>query len=346
MVTRLKPIRVKSNNNWTDWDKLWFLSNEKFNWSNWWLVNYLTQAEYDALPESKKSDWNTYLICFPDWLSFTDNATGSTLQLTSHNHSSTSPIPVELEISWTWVNWEDYEIWDVINLDNYWWRIFMRNKSETVTWFWNNYAYYQFVMTWSISASWDCNYLLCKNSTLYLTFWLTHTFYNLFKDCISLTSMPKLPATSLFKNDYESMFSWCTNLVYVTDLVCPALEWESYKNMFNWCTRLTTPPRIFATRCWPSSCLYMFNWCTNLTTLPKLYFNNIPWYWCAYMFLWCTKIKVSATQTWDYQNAYSIPSSSTTEDPTYAMFRGTGGTFTSPWTPTPWQTYYTSNNII
>ena len=65
------------------------------------------------------------------------------------------------------------------------------------------------------------------------------------------------------------------------------------------------------------------------------------------MFKGCTNIKLSETQTGEYQTAYRMPPSGTGTTAANAfkeMFDSTGGTFTG--TPVINTTYYTSNNIV
>lgn len=62
MVTKIKPTRIKSQNHAWDWDKLWYLNLSQFKWNKWDWVVYMTQREYNALPESKLNDDVTYII--------------------------------------------------------------------------------------------------------------------------------------------------------------------------------------------------------------------------------------------------------------------------------------------
>ena len=91
----------------------------------------------------------------------------------------------------------------------------------------------------------------------------------------------------------------------------------------------------------------MFRGCTNLETLPRLSIKDIPNQAYRNMFKGCTKIKLSETQTGEYQNEFRIPydgygtvGTNSLED----MFASTGGTFTG--TPTVNTTYYTSNQVL
>lgn len=225
-----------------------------------------------------------------DYLCFTANTAGSTVQLTK----KWNPTSVTLEISTDWFNWSTYTIWDTITLANARDKVYRRNASETPTWFCTSSSNrYQFVMSWEILASWDINYLLCKNSTTTLSW--SYTFYFLFWYCSSLLTAPKLPATTLVSSCYLNMF---------------------------------------------------YN-CSNLTTLPSLPSLTLTYQCYRYMFYGCSKIKLSTTQTWEYQTPYRIPIQWTwtvwSSSLDY-MFTSTWWTFT--WSPTINTTYYTSNTVV
>lgn len=64
-TTKLKPRRVNSFNEPSDGKNLWYKNDDQFKWQDWWWWHqsfFKTQAEYDALPSSKESDWNLYII--------------------------------------------------------------------------------------------------------------------------------------------------------------------------------------------------------------------------------------------------------------------------------------------
>ena len=127
------------------------------------------------------------------------------------------------------------------------------------------------------------------------------------------------------------------------------------KTIWNWCfnrlfyqrTSLTSTPSFYATTMGNYCCNDMFALCSNLTTLPKLPATSL-WEWCYNtMFARCTNIKLSSTQTWEYQTEYRIPTSWTGTDwgwATGSMFYATWWTFT--WTPSINTTYYTSNTLV
>lgn len=228
-------------------------------------------------------------IAIPDYLCFTANTASSTVQLTKNG----SPTSVTLETSTDWLNWTTYTMGDTITLSNIWDKVYRRNTSETDTGFSLGYNsnYYQFVTSWSLACSWDVNYLLNKNSTTTVS---NYCYWSLFSGC-SITTAPKLLATTLW--------------------------WHCYR--------------------------LMFYWCTDLEALPSLPATSILWYSYYAMFSWCSKIKLSSTQTWDYQTEYRIPTTWTGTAGSYAlqyMFTNTWGTYTGNAQINT--TYYTSNTVI
>lgn len=119
------------------------------------------------------------------------------------------------------------------------------------------------------------------------------------------------------------------------------------RNLFYWCTSLTTPPSLTATTLTNLCYVQMFYNCTNLEKLPKLPATTLTNNCYNAMFQYCSKIKISTTQTWEYQNTYRIPTTWTWTSWTNSlanMFNGTWWTFI--WQPSINTTYYTSNTVI
>ena len=127
----------------------------------------------------------------------------------------------------------------------------------------------------------------------------------------------------------------------------PVMASGCYAGMFYGCTNLITAPELPATTLAVGCYFSMFRDCTNLTTLPALPATTLADSCYRYMFYGCTNIKLSATQTGEYQTAYRIPTSGTGTTVTNAlagMFANTGGTFTED--PEFNTTYYTSNTVV
>lgn len=278
-----------------------------------------------------------------DWLCFTANTASSTVKL----NKTWTPTTVTLETSTDyWQTWSTYTFGDTITLTNVWDKVFFRNTSETDTGFSADYSnYYNFVMTGSINASWDVNFLLNKNSTNSVS---NYCFYKLFDGCSSLKTAPSLPALVLGVSCYEQMFAG-TWIKYAPELPATSLNEYCYDAMFYTCSSLIIAPSLPLTNLWGKRNVYssMFHFCTNLVTLPKLPATSLSFACYGSMFYWCSKIRLSTTQTWDYQTAYRIPTTWTWTAGNRSlnqMFDNTGWTFTG--TPSINRTYYTSNPVV
>ena len=159
--------------------------------------------------------------------------------------------------------------------------------------------YNQFQMTGKISASGNIMSLLYENDfERRLTIPCEHCFYGMFKDCTSLTTAPKLPATSLNSNCYANMFRGCTSLTAAPELPATTLASYCYYSMFFGCTGMTTAPDLPATTLDNYCYANMFRGCTNLKTAPNLSATRLVNGCYAGMFYGCTKlnyIKMLAT---------------------------------------------------
>ena len=199
-------------------------------------------------------------------------------------------------------------------------------------------------------------------------------YSQMFKWCTSLVTVRKIHATSVWERWLQEMFHSCTSLTTAPELKVTTFSWpSSCRYMFYWCTSLTTPPVLSATTVTNYCYFYMFSWCIALTTPPSLPATTLGEYCYQYMFekcsgltalpelpattltnscysgmfRLCTKIKLSSSQTWDYQTPYRIPTTWTGTTATNAlsnMFTSTWWTFTS--NPSINTTYYTSNTVV
>lgn len=177
----------------------------------------------------------------------------------------------------------------------------------------------------------------------------SYAFQYMFQGCTALVNPPVLPnASTIYAYMYASMFYGCTALTSAPIIKGTQVNSYGCNAMFYGCTALTTPPKLPATTLSSTYNYYqMFRGCTNLTALPELPTLTLTSYCYAQMFYGCTKIKLSTTQTGDYQTAYRIPPTGTGETASNAFsstFTSTGGTFTG--TAAVNTTYYTSNTIV
>ena len=127
----------------------------------------------------------------------------------------------------------------------------------------------------------------------------------------------------------------------------PPMGSYCFAYLFDYFYNLVNLPELPATTLSEGCYASMFHNCPNLTTVPKLPATELAMGCYQDMFKDCTSIKVSSTQSGEYQTVYRIPTSGTGTEGTNSlseMFTGTGGTFTG--TPTINTTYYTSNTVV
>lgn len=268
---------------------------------------------YIGTSELKNAYIGEYIV---PYLCFTANTAESTVRL----YKNWSPTTVTLETSTDGESWSTYTMWATITLSNVWDKVYFKRASGAQWKFSTNYQNnYYFRMSGSINGSGDVTSLLCSDLTTDLTDSGDYCLWYLFRDCTSLVTPPNLPATILATNCYIGMFSGCTGLSSMCELPATELKNYCYKNMFSWCSSLSELPILKATTISEQAYMYMFRNCTN--------------------------IKLSASQTWEYQTEYRIPTAWTwTWWTPLSMFQWTWWTFT--WTPTINTTYYTSNTLV
>lgn len=174
----------------------------------------------------------------------------------------------------------------------------------------------------------------------------SYCYASMFSGCSSLTTAPQLPITTLFEGCYYSMFRNCYSLTSAPELPAITLATNCYYDMFRGC-HLRIPPTLPATTLAVGCYRGMFYDCWLLNTIPELPAIQLKDRCYQEMFRGCNCLKLSTTQTGNYQTQYRIPSSGTGTIATNAlkdMFILTTGTFTG--TPTINTTYYTSNTVV
>ena len=211
----------------------------------------------------------------------------------------------------------------------------------------NNFSasnYLKFSMTGRIWAEGNVNSMYVAVDFEELeTLSYSYCYSYMFDGCTSLTTTPKLPATTLAEYCYSGMFRGCTSLTDAPELPAETLATRCYNYMFRLCTSLTAAPELSATTlalyCYNS----MFRECTSLTTAPKLPATTLATNCYNSMFQSCSLIKVSLTKEGIYQNTWQFGNTLTSQRAA-SMFLGTGGTFTG--TPADVDVLYTSNDLV
>ena len=113
-------------------------------------------------------------------------------------------------------------------------------------------------------------------------------FVKLFNNCQALTSAPKLPATDIASDCYNSMFNWCRYLKNAPELPATVLKDQCYQNMFNACVSLTSAPKLPATKLAFNCYANMFSYCYWLKEAPELPATTLAWQCYQDMFTNCS----------------------------------------------------------
>ena len=146
---------------------------------------------------------------------------------------------------------------------------------------------------------------------------------------------------------FSHLFETNDSLIKAPDFLSTVVPRNAYNSAFLACSSLVTPGKIAATSIGLQGCSQMFMNCAALSALPEIKATSIGTYGMLRMFAGCSLIKLSETQTGEYQTPYRIPSEGTGSFGTgtaTSMFQNTGGTFVGA--PTVNTTYYTSNTVV
>ena len=152
----------------------------------------------------------------------------------------------------------------------------------------NNYFYFE--MTGKIEAWHNVMSLYRTNDFSTYNTVVGYAFRTLFKDCVSLTKAPALPATTLANNCYHSMFYGCQSLTKAPRLPATTLAPYCYNSMFFGCTSLTKAPVLPSTTL-ENFCYYkMFIGCQSLAEAPALPATTLANNCYKSMFQGCTSL--------------------------------------------------------
>jgi hypothetical protein len=153
---------------------------------------------------------------------------------------------------------------------------------------------------------------------------LTEQCYSLmFYNCDSLTTAPELPAMTVGVSSYAYMFQGCTALTKTPALPAMTLSNSCYGGMFYGCTSLTVarnlPATTLAERCYEG----MFEECSSLSAMPLISATTLASYCCSEMFKLCESLV----------KVYKLPATTLSEGCYSAMFYGCTSLKESPRLP-------------
>lgn len=211
--------------------------------------------------------------------------------------------------------------------------------------------------TVQLTKTWSPTVVTLETSTDWMT-WITYTIW----DTITLANVGD---KVYWRNTSETDTGFSTNSsVYYKFVISGSVAWSGdinyllnknstttlsnycFYRLFYECASLTAAPSLPATTLWTYCYYNMFRGCTSLTTIPSLPATELKNYCYWYMLNGCSLIKLSATQTWEYQTEYRIPTEwtwITASSWDIGMFSSTWWTATSVTINT---TYYTSNTVV
>ena len=192
-------------------------------------------------------------------LTFRATQNGSTVKLTKNGFPEGADFQTSRDGGNTWT---DYTIGTAITI-NTGEEVSFRAKADR-EFEQSDSKYFQFNMTGKIEA-WH-NVMSLYRTSDFATYEsvMKFAFYQLFKDCTSLTKAPRLPATTLALSCYYHMFYGCTSLTKAPYLPATSLAETCYKGMFLGCTSLTEVPILQATRLGTRCYWQMFEGCSSL----------------------------------------------------------------------------------
>ena len=150
--------------------------------------------------------------------------------------------------------------------------------------------YFQFNMTGKIEAWHNVMSMYRTNDFSTYKTVRDYAFHKLFKDCVSLTKAPVLPATTLATDCYDSMFLSCLSLTKAPELPATTLANSCYRNMFQDCQSLTKAPELPATTLASGCYTSLFLSCQSLTKAPELPATTLTDYCYAFMFKGCQSL--------------------------------------------------------
>ena len=232
---------------------------------------------------------------YTDCLTFTGETSEFTLKATKKEWNGTVEYSTDHN---TWTVWNGSAVSSVGK------KLYLRGSGNT-TFYTSDGS--QFVLSARVACSGNIQTLL-EYSNPPATIPAEGCYYNMFRNCSSLTQAPELPATTLSNGCYYYMFYGCSSLTQAPELPATSLAINCYRSMFSGCSSLTKAPELPATTLTAGCYNYMFNGCTSLKINTS---SGTKIFTCP------SDIPINAVDN---------------------MFTNTGGTFTG--TPTAGNTYY------
>lgn len=158
-------------------------------------------------------------------------------------------------------------------------KLYFKAKDINATFSQSEDKYYQFVIQGEVAVNGYATYLLSRTNRN--AFVPAYGFYNLFKDCSTITSALAPTAntdgnSTINAHAYESMYEGCSSITTIPcELPSMNLGVACYKNMFKGCTNLVATMASLPAETLKDSCYEgMFEGCETITAAPTLPVNK------------------------------------------------------------------------
>ena len=195
-------------------------------------------------------------------------------------------------------NWTPYTFGTEITLTNVGDKVYFRAADENdISFYKDDNNYYRFTTAITeikkIAASGNIQTLMKADGSRLDISEKINCYSGIFGFCLSLTTAPKLPATTLAEGCYANMFVNCSFLTTAPKLPAMILTKSCYENMFEYCSSLTTAPKLPATTLAINCYNSMFAYCSSLTAAPELPARTLVEACYANMFAACSSLTVA-----------------------------------------------------
>lgn len=193
--------------------------------------------------------------------------------------------------------WEPYTFNTVITLANPGDKVYFRATDENdISFYKADGSYYRFATTAGkkIAASGNIQTLMKADGSRLDISGKSNCYYNMFRNCTSLTTAPALPATTLANNCYAGMFVDCSSLTTAPALPAMKLAYACYASMFRNCTSLTSAPELPAPTLAHTCYNTMFAGCSKLMSMDVSF---TVWNLTDATLAWVSEVAASGTFT-------------------------------------------------
>ena len=187
--------------------------------------------------------------------------------------------------------WAKYTLGTEITLANEGDKVLFTAENKNADFSISASTYINFTSTGKVAASGNVMSLLdanCEQASV-----PDYAFYCLFKGCNYLTKAPRMTATTMGKECYQSMYEGCSSLEVAPELGATELAENCYADMFKRCTSLTSAPLLLASTMATGCYSGMFQGCTSLTDAPDLDARELAANCYASMFKGCSALDVA-----------------------------------------------------